>query len=221
MLLLKSGSMKKNDEIILGIFIVVIILIGCIGIYYYSSNKKGEDKVDRKVKLIFDKYTYNDVYEKGKEIFLEGINIFRDKNTITYDVDDFNKLRHYAILDYTNYLKITNFFVVDNVFSKNEVKKFMELNNIVEVENSYYIKSRITGVDSNYIGSMVEIDSYDDKLVNFKSTNYYCDNEEFKGILTDSPSCDYKKEESKFSIVLENNTLRLNNLEEIKNILIQ
>jgi len=55
--------------------------------------------------------------------------------------------------------------------------------------------------------------------VYFKSINYYCENYEYIGLLDDIPNCKYTSDETKFTLILENNNKKISKIEEIKNIL--
>jgi len=211
--------MKEKDKITLLVFLgLIIVILGILKFNIYK-NKKLDD-VDRKVEYIFNELTYDQVYKKGNKLFLQSIELLTNSNVLEYEKDKNNKIIYYSINDYNNYKKIRNFYIVKTTLSSIETKKYMELKNIIEYENSYYIESNNkVFMKNDYIGSDIDIDSYDDKYVYFKIINYYCVDYKYIGIIENLPSCNYTNNESIFTLVLENNNLRVNNIEEIKNII--
>ena len=109
--------------------------------------------------------------------------------------------------------------IVTNTFSNDNIEKYMNYEKIIKHENNFYIESYIEEKTNNYIGSKLDISSYDNKYVYFKSINYYCENSDYLGKLDSNPKCNYTTSETNFALVLENNSLRINNFEEINNIL--
>ena len=94
----------------------------------------------------------------------------------------------------------------------------MVYKNIVYFENNYFIKE-IKINDNNYVGSIIDIDSYENNIVYFKTMNYYCDDYNYLGIIDDNPQCEYEMKESKFSIIYEKGTFKINNLKDFINLL--
>lgn len=209
--------MKKDDKITLITFFCIICLILII-IGYNLYKDKNQENVDRKLEYIFNTLTYDDVYNKGSELLNQAIMLLKDNKAFTYETNNSGKINYYAIGNYKEYKKITNFWLVTNTFSKEEITNFMNYKKIIKHENNYYIEKYLTN-DIHYVGSIIDIEKYNDSYVYFTSTNYYCDNYDYLGVLNDKPNCNYREEESKFSIVLENNYLRINDLEEIKSII--
>lgn len=198
--------MEKNDKITLVVFIfLVIAIIFMIGFNVYK-NKKLEN-VDRKVEYIMG-YSYNTVLNKGEELFFQTISLLNDKDVFEYEKTQNNSIKTYAINDITNYIKIKNFSLATNTFSNKSLKEYMDYKKIIIYDDHYYIEN-FNEKTSNYIGSSIDIESYNNNKVYFKSTNYYCDNTEFIGNIVDLPNCDYEKEETMFSVIVENNLLRI------------
>lgn len=210
--------MKKDDKLTLILFISLILLIGGLLIFNIYKNNKDKD-VDRKIKYIFDELTYNDVYEKSSKLFTQGIELLNNKDIYNFEKDNNSKIKYYSIKGYNYYKKILNFTIVNNTFKESEVTKYMDLKKIINYENNYYIKKIEEEENNKYIGSIIKIESYDSKYVYFRSTNYYCENSSYIGLLEDVPSCNYQSTETNFTVIYENNKLKINSLEEIENIL--
>jgi len=208
--------MKKEDKKTILIFIILIILI--IGVLLFNIYKNKSNNVDRKVEYIFNNLTYDMVYNKGADLFLEAVSLLKD-NVFEYEKNNNENIQYYSINDYNNYKKIKNSYKMTNILSNNALEKYMELKKIIKNENDYYIEDYKNNIDTNYIGSIIEIDKYNDNYVYFKSINYYCDNTKYIGILDSIPKCSYTSNESILTIINENNNLKINNIEEIQNIL--
>lgn len=205
--------MKKEDKITLIVFITLVIaILLVVGINAYKTKKL--DNVDRKVEYIMG-YTYDDILNKGENLFLDTVELFKDKDVFEYVLDLNEKVRYYSINKKHNYVKITNFSIATNNFSRNTLNDYMEYKKIIHFENSYYMENEKIS-KSNYIGSMLDIDSYDDKQVIFKSTDYYCEERDYIGIIYEEPECDYIKKESKFYMINEGNIFKVNDIDNFK-----
>jgi len=211
--------MKDNKDIkTLITFISLIILILGIFLFNVIKNKKIEN-IDRKVEYIFDNFTHNNVYEYGNKLFFQAIELLNKKDVFEYEKDGNNKLKYFSIGDIYKYRKIINPIIIIDTFTKTETNKYLELKKIKKFQNNYYRVVYEEEYNDKYIGSIVDIDSYNDKFVYFKSINYYCDNYQYIGDLEEKPNCNYTKTETKYTLILENNNLKIYNLEEIKDIL--
>ena len=208
---------NNNDKKSLIIFILLVVAIISIFIFNVYKNKKLE--VDRKIEYIFDNFTYDSVFNEGVDLFFQTIELLNQKNILKYERNRDESYKYYAINNYNHYRRITNFMLVTDTLKISEVEKFMKYKKIINYENSYYIETYNEEYNKDYIGSILDIESYDDKYVYFNSTNYYCDNGEYIGYLESEPNCNNTSINSKFTLTLENNNLRVNNLEEIINIL--
>ena len=205
--------MKKNDKLTLITFIILIIsIIIVVGINGYK-NKKLEN-VDRKIEYILG-YTYNSIMNKGETLFLQTIDFYKNEDIFEYDKNLDESIKQYSINGIHNYKKIKNFSIVLNNFSIDSLKDYMEYKNIINYENSYYINDEKLD-NNNYIGSIIELVDYNNNEVNFKSKNFYCDNNEYIGILNEEPKCNYDSFETKFTIVLENNIFKIKNIDDFK-----
>ena len=191
-------------------FLIIIVII-----YNIYNNRKLD--VYRKVEHYFNGLSYKEVYNRGSELLKEATLLLLDKN-LEYERNNSGKINYYSLDNNKEYKKLTNFWLVSNTFSEKEINKVMDYKKIINKENKYYIE-KYQSKDSKYIGSIIDIDSYDDLYVYFNSINYYCDNYDYIGVILEYPACNYQKTETKFSIVLENNRLKINNLEEIINII--
>jgi len=208
-------TMKNKDKLTIIVFVVLVILI--LGVFIIYNHKNKELSVDRKIKYIFENFTYDYVYNESSKLFLKGIDLLNE-NVFLYEKDENDRVKYYFIYNYNKYKKITNFAQVNAVFIKDEINKFMELKNIIMYESSYYIEDYQEDFNNTYVGSTIELDSYDEHYVYFNSDNFYCDNANYVGLLYEEPNCNYKVTKTKFTVALENKDLKLNNLEEIKNI---
>jgi len=209
--------MNSNDRKNLIIFILLVIAI--IGISIFNVYKNRDLKVDRKVEYIFNRFTYDTVLNEGNNLFFQTIELLNKKNSLEYERNRNESYKYYSINNYNNYRRITNFMLVTDTLKKSEVNEFMKLKKIIKYENSYYIETYKEEYNKTYVGSILDIESYDNNFVYFNSTNYYCNNSEYIGSLEKAPNCDYTSSNTKFTLTLENNNLRVNSLEEIKNIL--
>jgi hypothetical protein len=206
--------MKREDIKNIIIFIGLIIAIVTLIIFNISKNNRIKN-VDRKVNLVFGKFTYSSVFRRCEELFKNANKIVRyDYN---YELDDRDDFKYYSVNNCNHCKRILNSNIIESTLSSSEVNKYIKDNNIAKEKDFYYIEKTNT-IDSNYIGSIIDIESYDKKYVYLNSTNYYCDNYEYIGLLKEKPKCDYQTKESKITIVLEKNNIRINNLEEIKKI---
>lgn len=209
--------MNSSDRKNLIIFILLIVAIMSIFIFNIYKNRKLE--VDRKVEYIFDRFAYSTVFNEGNDLFFQAVELLNKKNGLEYERNRDESYKYYAINNYNHYRRITNFMLVTDTLKISEVNKFMELKKIIKHENSYYIETYKEEYNKNYIGSILDIESYDDNYIYFNSTNYYCDNSEYIGPLESAPNCNYTSSNTKFTLTLENNNLRVNSLEEIINVL--
>lgn len=210
--------MNNNDKKTLIVFAILVILI--VGIFVFNNFKdKKIDNIDRKVTYIFNNLTYDGVYNASSKLFLQAIDLLNKRNVFEYEKDNSGNIKYYAINNHNQYRKIQNFVIVSNTFAKEEVIKYMDYKKIIKYENSYYIETYTEELNQNYVGSILDIDTYNDKYVYFKSINYYCENSNYLGLLDEEPNCSYTSNKTNFTIVLENNNLRINDLEEIKNIM--
>lgn len=210
--------MKDNDKKTLALFIVLIILIIGVGIFNMYKNK-ALNNIDRKIEYIFNNLTYDNVYQEGTKLFFQTIDLINNKYVFTYEKDANGKVKLYSINEYNNYRKIQNFMLVSNTLKQNELEKYINLKKIIKHENNYYIETYQEEYNNKYVGSIIDIKNYDNDYVYFTSTNYYCENYKYLGLLEDEPNCNHTTTNSEFTIVLENNNLRINNLEDIINIL--
>lgn len=208
--------MKKENIRTIILFIILILLIGLLFVYHDYKNRDKKD-VDRKVELFYNKYSYDDVYKQANLLFFNTIKILNNDN-FDYEKDSNNDVIYYAIDGYTRYKKIMNFNVVTNTLKNTEVSKFMELKKIIEKDNEYYIEEYDEELNLNYIGSIIDIKDHDDNYVYLESLNYYCENTNFMGYLTEKPNCKYQEEKTTFKMELENDNFRISNIDDIKKI---
>jgi len=203
--------MEKKDKITLIVFIFLVVsIIFVVGVNSYKT--KPLKNVDRKIEYIMG-LSYDTVLNKGEELFFQTINLLNDKEIFEYERNLNNSIKTYAINDLTNYIKIKNFSLATNTFSSKSLKEYMEYKKIVYFEKSYYMENFNESI-SNYVGSKIDIDSYNNEKVFFKSINYYCDNTEYIGSIEEIPSCEYTQKESRFSIVVDKNMFRISTIED-------
>ena len=207
--------MKKNDIKYIVIFILLIILIVGTIIFSHLKNKSLND-VDRKIEYIFNNLTYDNVLNMSKNTFNNALKLV--KNDFEYEVNE-DEFVLYSINDYNNYKKILNYSLISSTLKNNIIDSFLNNKKIINYKNEYYIESYDNNYNKDYVGSILSINNHGDKFVTIKSTNYYCENSKFVGVMNNEPNCEYTKTESKFTLSLENNLLKVNNLEEIERIL--
>ena len=207
--------MKKNDIKYIVIFILLIVLI--VGTIIFSNLKnKPLNNVDRKIEYIFNNLTYDNVLNMSRSVFDNALKLVR--NDYEYEIDN-NEIELYSINNYNKYKKILNYSLISSTLKNNIIESFLNSKKIINYKNEYYIESYDNNYNRDYIGSILSINNHGKDFVTIKSTNYYCENSKFIGILNTEPDCDYTKTESKFTLSLENNLLKVNNLEEIERIL--
>lgn len=205
--------MEKKDKITLIVFIFLIIsIIFVVGVNSYKNRKLTN--VDRKIEYIMG-YSYDTVLNKGSNLFLQTIELLNNKNVFEYTKNLDGSIKHYSIKDINNYVKITNFSLVTNTLSSNTLEDYINYKNIIYFENSYFMEDNKIE-KNNYIGSIIDINNYDNNKVNFKSINYYCDNSKYLGIIYEEPDCNYKKNETTFDIELENNMFKISSINDFK-----
>jgi len=163
-------------------------------------------------------YSYDSVLNKGESLFQDTMELLLNEDVFDYAKNTNGKITYYSINKINTYKKIKNFSIVKNILNENSIKDYMEYKNIIYYEDSYYINNEEI-INTNYIGSIIDILSYDDEKVIFNSINYYCDNNKYIGILNEKPTCNYETKETKFSIDFIDNTFRISNLEDFKQII--
>ncbi len=209
--------MDSKNRRTLVIFIILIVLIISLGIFNLVKGLNKQE-VDRKVDKIFGMYSFDEILNKGEELFLNGINILKDNKAFLYEKDNMNKTLIYSINGYNKYKKISNFSLVTNTISAEELDNFMNYKKIIYYENGYYMESYNNKYDGNFIGSILEIDSYNDETTTFKVESYYDENSEFVGIFEERKD-NYQTITSMFTINNESGLIRVDNYQELINIL--
>ncbi len=199
--------MKKEDIKYLVIFIILIVLI--LSVFIYDCYKNRMIEVDRKVDYIFNYYSYPEALNNSQDLFFKAIDIL-DINNLVLEKD-----KIYSIKNYNKYQKILNFNEVTNVLSHEEVQKYMDLKKIIYFEDNYYIESYKEEYNQDYIGSMIDLINYDNDNIYLTATNYYCHNYDYIGLLNNKPDCDYTSNVITFTVGMENNNLRINDISNI------
>lgn len=208
--------MEKKDKLTIIVFaFLVISIITLVGINYYKN--RPLKNIDRKIEYIMG-YSYDSVLNKGESLFQDTMELLLNQDVFDYAKNTNGKITYYSINKINTYKKIKNFSIVKNILNENSLKDYMEYKNIIYYEDSYYINNEEI-INTNYIGSIIDILSYDDEKVIFNSINYYCDNNKYIGILNEKPTCNYETKETKFSIDFIDNTFRISSLEDFKQII--
>ena len=207
--------MKKNDIKYIVIFILLIVLIVGTIIFSYYKNRPLNN-VDRKIEYIFNNLTYDDVLNMSENTFNNALKLV--KNDFEYEIDN-NEIVLYSINNYNNYKKILNYSLISNTLKNNLIDSFLNSKKIINYKGEYFIETYSNNYNNDYVGSVLSINNHGDNFVTINSTNYYCKDSKFIGVINTEPKCDYTKTESKFTLSLEGNLLKVNNLEEIERIL--
>ena len=208
--------MEKKDKLTIIIFVILVIsIITLAGINYYKN--RPLENVDRKIEYIMG-YSYDTVLNKGESLFEDTIELLINPDIFDYAKNTNGKITFYSINKVNTYKKIKNFSIVKNILNEDSLKKYMTDKNIIYYEDSYYINDE-EFTNTNYIGSIIDILSYDDKKVTFSSVNYYCNNTKYIGILEEEPNCNYEIKKTNFNIDFIDNTFRISNIEEFKQII--
>ena len=208
--------MKKKDKLTIATFIFLIIsILLIVGINFYKN--RPLKNIDRKIEYIMG-YNSNIILDKGENLFKQTIELLTNKDVFEYAKGNDNEIKYYSINKINNYQKIKNFSIVKNILSESAIVDYMNSKNIINFENSYYIVLK-DEEKINYIGSIINIDSCTNNTVTFKSINYYCDNYKYIGLIDEMPNCNYETKETKFNLIYKDNTFRIANVEEFKNII--
>ena len=205
--------MKDKDFKTIIIFVLLIILIAILLSYNVIKKDINNNDVDRKV-IYINNMTYDEVYNKSKIIFKDIMDILV-KNSFDYEKNSNGKDKVYSI-NRTDYKKITNISILFSKIKEQDIDKFISYRNILIKDNNYYMLNDYN-IETSYIGSHIKINGYTDDYINIKSIDYYCDDEEYMGIIDDEIICNNTKE-SNFKIVFINNELIFDNLEDLINI---
>ena len=190
------------------IFLLLVLII-----YNIVSNRELKN-VDRKVHYIFN-YTYDEAYNRSIILFQNAIKLVT--NNFEFEKDQSNKDMYFSIGKYNKYKRIINYQIIYNTLSYREVNNYLDNRGIIINNNKYFIE-KYNYSKNNYIGSIIYIKNFDDKYVYVNSNNYYCDNYEYIGILDEEPKCDFNLKESSFTLTIEDNILKISNLNEIEKI---
>ena len=208
--------MEKKDKLTIATFIFLIIsILLIVGINFYKN--RPLKNIDRKIEYIMG-YNSNIILDKGENLFKQTIELLTNKDVFEYAKGNDNEIKYYSINKINNYQKIKNFSIVKNILSESAIVDYMNSKNIINFENSYYIVLK-DEEKINYIGSIINIDSCTNNTVTFKSINYYCDNYKYIGLIDEMPNCNYETKETKFNLIYKDNTFRIANVEEFKNII--
>ena len=163
--------MAKRDFKYIVIFVILIVLI-ILTLVFSSYKNRTLNNIDRKIEYIFNGITYDEVLNASKNLFLNSIKLV--KNNFDYEKYRNNEINYYSINDFTNCKKILNYSLISSTLKTNTINKYLNEHQIIEYENEYYIAKNDNNINSNYIGSIIDINNYGNYFVNFKSTNYYC-----------------------------------------------
>ncbi len=207
--------MNNDDKKTIIVFISLIIMICLVWAYNINNNKSY--KFDRKIKYIFGSLTYDNVYNKGKDLFINGIKLL-DSDFI-FELDNKDNIEYYSLGKKNNYRKIVNYSLLFSTLSSKARDKYIKDRDIVQNSNDYYMGNYIKEVKKNYIGSSLDIESYDKDKVVFSSVNYFCDNYEYIGIIVDNVECSYTETKTTWTMIMENNILKIDNLEDFRRIM--
>lgn len=209
--------MKKENikDIIMFIILVISIIVLLI---YNSSITKNKD-IDRKIKYI-NGYSYDQILNKGKELYKDGINLIINKDYLNYEKED-NEYKKYSFKkngnNYNGYYKILDSSLIKKTFMDDAYVQFMNYKDIVYNDNYYYIKN-FKNIDTMLVGSILNIKNNDEKYVYIELTNYYCDNSKFIGYLDKQPDCNYHTNKTMLTYYLDD-YMKIYNFEELKSII--
>jgi len=207
--------MKKEDKKNIVIFIILLLAIAGIVIFNYNKNKKLEN-IDRKIEYILG-YTYDSILNRGEVVFLDAIDLLINEKAFDYEILNNGKQKKYSI-DSKNYFQISNFNLARNIFTIDGLVSYMQFKNIIENDNRFYIEDKEYNYNKDYIGSSLDIIDYYDDIIIFESNNYYCENNDYIGLIHELPSCKYNITKSKIKFKIENNTLKIMDIDGINKI---
>ncbi len=208
--------MKKEDIRYLIMFIILILLIGLF--WLYNDYRERDINVNRKINYIYHNYTYDTALKESKRLFQNSLAIL-NINNYEYKMTNENKYELYNINGQDDYKKILSFDLIFHTFTEDDVDKFMENFGIVEEEKEFYIQETSMKTNKDYVGSIIDVFNYDKDYLYLKSDNYYCENGQFSGLLSEKPTCDYIYTSTTFKLKEENGNLRIADYEEILQII--
>ena len=186
-----------------------------IFLIFFNNYTNRKLNVDRKNYYIFDKYSYNYVLNTAKNLFFEAIKI-NNTNNFEYQKDN-NEIKIYKINN-NKYKKINNFNIIADVYTEMAILEYMKDKNIIKNKDEYYIQVENEKIREDYIGSIIEIEDYDEEYVYLTATNYFCENFDYIGNLNNEPPCKYEKNDISYSIVLNNDHFLIYSYDSLKNI---
>ena len=109
--------MNKKDKVIIIVFILLIVaILFVLGINSYKNRKL--ENIDRKIEYVLG-YTYDEVLNKGENLFLQTLNLLINDNIFEYEKNLDESVKHYSINGKGNYAKIKNYSIILNNFSNN------------------------------------------------------------------------------------------------------
>lgn len=205
--------MKKDELKNIVIFIILIIAIILLLLFNGFRNKKV--KIDDRKIVKINNMTYNEVFNKTKELFSDTMDILVN-NKFEYEKNSNGKDKIYSF-NGKDYKKITNISIILSKISENSIDKFMEYKNIIKKDNNYYILNN-SSINTTYIGSNITINEYSNEYVIINSINYYSDTDSYQGLIEDDINCK-NKGESTFKITFKNNNIVIDNIDELINII--
>jgi len=86
--------MKEKDKLTLFVFIgLIVIILGILVFNIYKTKKL--DNVDRRVEYIFNNLTYDNVFNKGSELFLQTIKLLNNSDIWEFERDVNGKIIYY------------------------------------------------------------------------------------------------------------------------------
>lgn len=175
-----------------------------------DNNSKERTKID----LIFGSVSYEAAKEKGQEYFLNTIKLMAG-DLIKYDETVDNKIKNYRIDGYDYYALINNYEDIKAFLSNNAINQYNEFYEVKEFENKYYTKKYRYNTNKEYVGSIIELNNYNDQEIFYNIKSYYCSDGEFKGILDKEPDCHITQtKDQTFTMVYENKMLKIKDLSE-------
>ncbi len=208
--------MNKEDKKTILLFIALII--GILFVFLLNVYRNKSVEADRKKEAnILGRYSYSIMEKDGIKLFFDAVKLLDPAHNLEFEsVND--RINLYSFGEYEDYKKIINFNIISDVLSTDSIKYYINNYNIVENGLDYYYKGT-SSIPNDYVGSIINIDSYNDKEVTFSNANYFCENSTFIGELSDEPDCNFIKNETIFRIILENDNLRIKDFQDIEDLL--
>lgn len=207
----------KNKKLLIPLILCALLIIGLtvLLVFYIVNKDNKKESTDRTVlEYVTGNITYDNALSKGREYFIDTIKLVAN-DYLEYDESFDGNINLYLVNNVDGYVKVKNYGLIKNFLNDSSIKIYNDEVGYVSSEGNDYIKNYKKDIFTSYVGSIIDIETITENIIEYKAINYYCNNYQFVGLLESKPTCNITKEsESTFTLVNENNILKINNLNE-------